>query len=76
MRWFHVAVIAVLGVIILILAVQNLHSVTISFLGLALTIPLVLVIILVYVLGMITGGSLWSLVQWAMAGINKGPAAK
>ena len=73
MRWFHIAVIAVLGLVILILAVQNLESVTVSFLGLALTIPLVLVILLVYVLGMITGSSLWSLVRWAASGMKQTP---
>jgi uncharacterized integral membrane protein len=71
MRWFHIAVIAVLGLVTLILAVQNLQSVTVSFLGFVLTLPLVLVIVLIYVLGMITGSSLWSLVRWAAHGIKQ-----
>lgn len=68
MRWFHIAVIAVLAVVTLILVVQNFHSVTFSFLNLSLTMPLALLIVIIYVMGAATGGSLWGLIRWAAAG--------
>ena len=68
MRWFYVAVIAVLALVTLIFALQNLQSVTVSLLRLQLSAPLAVLIIIVYVLGMATGGSAWALVRWAWQG--------
>ena len=68
MRWMYVAVIAVLALVTLIFALQNLQSVTVSFLRLQLSSPLAVLIIIVYVLGMATGGSAWALVRWAWQG--------
>lgn len=68
MRWIYVAVIAVLALVTLIFALQNLQSVTVSFLRLQLNAPLAVLIIIVYVLGMATGGSAWALVRWAWQG--------
>ncbi|MGB9367216.1 MAG: hypothetical protein WCE79_14505, partial [Xanthobacteraceae bacterium] len=65
MRWMYVAVIAVLALVTLIFALQNFQSVTFSFLRLQLSVPLALLVIIVYVLGMVTGGSVWALVRWA-----------
>jgi len=68
MRWMYVAVIAVLGLVTLIFALQNLQSVTVSFLRLQLSSPLAVLILIVYVLGMATGGSAWALVRWVWQG--------
>ena len=68
MRWFHIAVIAILGVVTLILLLQNFHGVTFSFLNLSLTMPLAILIAVIYVMGAATGGSLWGLIRWASAG--------
>ena len=68
MRWMYVAVIAVLALVTLIFALQNFQSVTFSFLRLQLSVPLALLVIIVYVLGMATGGSAWALVRWAWQG--------
>ena len=73
MRWFHIAVVAALAAVALIFAVQNLQSVTVSFLGFRIGAPLAVVAILMYLLGMATGGSLWSLFRWALQG-SKQPA--
>ena len=40
MRWIHMALIATLVAAMLIFALQNLQSVTISFLGLRMSAPL------------------------------------
>jgi uncharacterized integral membrane protein len=68
MRWTQIVVAAVLGIVTLILVLQNFHIVTFSFLGFSLTMPLALLIVLVYVMGALTGGSLWDLIRWATAG--------
>ena len=68
MRWMYVAVIAVLALVTLIFALQNFQSVTFSFLRLQLSVPLALLVIIVYLLGMATGGSAWALVRWAWQG--------
>ena len=66
MRWFHTAVIVVLIAFTIIFAVQNLQSVTVSFVNLKVSSPLAVLVLLVYVLGMFTGGSAWALVKWVI----------
>ena len=73
MRWFHMALIAVLAAVTLIFALQNLQSVTIAFLNFRLSVPLAILVAVVYVLGMATGGSLWAAFRWALDG-SKRPA--
>jgi uncharacterized integral membrane protein len=74
MRWLHIVVIAVLAVATLIFALQNLQSVTVSFLNFRLGAPLAVLALVIYLLGMATGGSLWALIRWALEGA-RGPAA-
>lgn len=66
MRWFHTIVIVALIAVTLIFAIQNLQSVTVSFVNLKVSSPLAVLIALVYVLGMFTGGSAWALIKWAI----------
>ena len=68
MRWFHLALIAVLAAVTLIFALQNLQTVTVAFLSFRISAPLTILVALVYVLGMLTGGSLWALFRWALEG--------
>jgi putative membrane protein len=68
MRWLHMTVVAVVAIVFLIFAVQNLQLVTASFLGFRFTAPLALLFVIVYVLGMATGGGVWSLMRWAWQG--------
>lgn len=68
MRWFHTIVIVALAAAILVFAFQNLQSVTTSFLGLRISAPLAVQVIIVYLLGMATGGSAWALIRWAWKG--------
>ncbi|MGI9524270.1 MAG: lipopolysaccharide assembly protein LapA domain-containing protein [Hyphomicrobiaceae bacterium] len=66
MRWFNTAVIIVLAAATLLFAVQNFQTVTVSFLNTNVSAPLALLIAVVYILGMLTGGSLWALIRWAL----------
>jgi uncharacterized integral membrane protein len=68
MRYVHVAVIVVLTFIVLSFKIQNLQSVTLQFFSVNMTMPVTLLIMLVYLLGMFTGGSLWSLLKRSYQG--------
>jgi putative membrane protein len=70
MRWTHATVIVIFIAVIVVFALQNLQSVTVSFLNFNMSAPLALIAVLVYGLGMITGGSVWSLIRWAMQGVR------
>jgi lipopolysaccharide assembly protein A len=74
MRWFHMAVIVVLVAATLIFATQNFQIVAVSFLSLRINAPLAVLVVVIYLLGMATGGSLWAFVRWALEG-SKRPAA-
>ena len=69
-RWVHIAVIAVLALVTLIFFFQNFQTVTFGFLGLSLTLPLAVVVVIFYVLGLVTGGTLISMVRWAVRGVQ------
>ncbi len=73
MRYVHIAVIVVLTAIVLTFKLQNLQSVTLQFLGMSMTLPVTLLIVAVYVLGMFTGGSLWSLMKKSYEGSRGQP---
>jgi lipopolysaccharide assembly protein A len=68
MRWLHLAVVVIFAVAVLIFVVQNLEIVTMSFLGFRASAPLALLVAIGYVLGMATGGSLWSLLRKSLHG--------
>jgi uncharacterized integral membrane protein len=68
MRWIHLAVIAAFGAATVLFAVQNFEIVTMSFLGFNARAPLALLVGIVYLLGMATGGSLWALLRRSFHG--------
>jgi putative membrane protein len=63
MRWVYLIVIIVFVAVIVIFGIQNRDMVTISFLGFGLRAPLAVLAVIVYVLGAITGGSLYALLR-------------
>ncbi len=67
MRWFHTTVVAVLAIIVVAFAVQNFQSTTISLFNIKMGAPLAVVVAVVYLLGMLTGGSVVSLFRWAVS---------
>jgi lipopolysaccharide assembly protein A len=68
MRWVHVAVIVVFVLAIIIFATQNFQAVTMAFLGLSVRLPLAVLAVVAYLLGMVTGGSLWALLRRSFTG--------
>jgi uncharacterized integral membrane protein len=63
MRWVYLAIIIVFVAAIVLFAVQNVQLITMSFLGLSIRAPLAVMVAVVYVLGALTGGSLFALVR-------------
>jgi putative membrane protein len=68
MRWFHIIVVVLFGLATAIFAFQNLQTVTLAFLGFSVGAPLALLVLIIYVLGMVTGGSLFALLRRSLAG--------
>jgi putative membrane protein len=77
MRWVHLTVIVLFAAIVVIFALQNLHFVTVSFLGLRLDMPFAVLAAIVYVLGAATGSSLLALLRRSYQGSRRlAPEAK
>jgi putative membrane protein len=68
MRWFHLAVIVVLAFVTLVFALQNFQNVDVSLFRLGIQVPLALLIVIIYVLGAATGGSLLALLRRSIQG--------
>jgi putative membrane protein len=71
MQWVHMAVITVLVAVMIIFAVQNFQSVTLSFLNTRISAPLALLVSVIYLLGMVTGGSVWALIRRSVEGTRQ-----
>jgi lipopolysaccharide assembly protein A len=63
MRWVYVIVVVVFVAAMILFAIQNREVVTMSFLGFSLSAPLAILAAIAYVLGGITGGSLYALLR-------------
>ena len=68
MRYVYLAMILLLTVAVLVFTFQNFPSVTVVFLSIRITLPLALLVPIVYVLGMLTGGVLWALLRTSYRG--------
>jgi len=66
MRWFHLAVIVLFAAVTTIFAVQNLQSVTVSLLRISAQMPLAFLVVIIYLLGAVTGTSLFALLRRAL----------
>ena len=63
MRWFHLAVIIVFAAVTAMFAMQNFQTVTVSFLRLSAQMPLAFLVAIIYLLGAVTGSSLFALLR-------------
>jgi uncharacterized integral membrane protein len=68
MRYVYMVLVVLGTLAVLLFMVQNLASVTVSFMSTRVTMPIWLVVVAVYVLGVITGGALWSLLRASVRG--------
>jgi uncharacterized integral membrane protein len=67
MRWLHIVVVALFVVATLVFVIQNLEVVTLSFVGFSVRTPLALLVVIFYLFGMATGGSLFALLRHSIA---------
>jgi uncharacterized integral membrane protein len=75
MRYIYIALVVLVTAAVLLFKFQNLSSVTISFLSMNLTLPVSLMVLGVYVLGMVTGGALVGLLRgWVRGAMPKSSA--
>ena len=70
-RWLYLAIVVVFVAALIVFAFQNTGSVSVSFLSWAIDSPLVVVVVVVYVLGAVTGGSLYGLLRRSVAGVRR-----
>ena len=68
MRWVYFTVVALFAAATIIFVVQNVEVVTMSFLGLSVRAPIAVLAAVAYVLGTLTGGSLYALLRKSVQG--------
>jgi uncharacterized integral membrane protein len=70
-RYLNLALIVLLTAAVLLFKLQNLESVTVSFLNMSATLPVSVLVIGIYVLGMISGGAVLSLIGSLIRGARR-----
>jgi putative membrane protein len=70
-RWLYLAIVIVFVAALIIFVFQNAQSVDVSFLALSVTLPLAVLVCIAYVLGALTGGSLYALLRRSVAGSRR-----
>jgi len=68
MRYVYMLLIALIAGIMLLFKVQNLDTVTVTLLSMNFSMPVSILVVLIYVLGMFTGGFVLQLVRTLMRG--------
>jgi uncharacterized integral membrane protein len=63
MRFVYIALIVLFTAIVALFKFQNLETVSVSLLSASFTLPVSVLVFLVYILGMLTGGSLLALLR-------------
>lgn len=76
MRYIYMTLIILFTAVVLIFTIQNSAPVTLAFLSAKATLSVSVLVILVYLFGMLTGGSALMLVRSLFKGARKKSAAK
>lgn len=71
MRYIYIVLITIIITLVVLFTLQNLQSVTATFYTASITLPLSALILLIYVLGMVTGGFVVSLLRAIIQGATK-----
>ena len=71
MRWIYLAIVVVFVAALIVFIFQNTQSVDVSFLALGATLPLAILVLIAYVLGALSGGSLYALLRRSVAGSRR-----
>lgn len=70
MRYFYIGLIIVFASIVALFKIQNLEVVTVSLLSMSLSMPTSMLVGLIYVLGMLTGGFVLAALRAWMRGAS------
>ncbi len=70
MRYVYTGLMVIALAIVILFIVQNLSSVTVTLLGLSATMSVSALVLGVYLLGMLTGGVMWSLLRTSIRGAS------
>lgn len=68
MRFLYIALIVLVTIIVVSFKFQNLQSATVSLFSASVTLPMSVMVLVIYVLGMVTGSSLLALLKSWVAG--------
>jgi uncharacterized integral membrane protein len=68
MRYVYMLLIALIAGIVVLFKVQNLDAVTVTLLSMNFSMPVSILVLLIYVLGMFTGGFMLQLARTLMRG--------
>lgn len=63
MRFLYIAIIVVIAAIVILFNIQNVDSVNVSLFNVSITMPTWLMVYLVYIAGMLTGGLVWDFLR-------------
>jgi uncharacterized integral membrane protein len=62
-RYFYIALIVAFAGIVTLFKIQNLEVVTVSLFSMSMQMPTFMLVLLIYVLGMLTGGAVYGLLR-------------
>ena len=71
MRWLFLTIISLLTIVTVVFAVQNMEVVSVDFLWFGVRLPLAILIVAVYIIGMATGGGVWALIRRSVKGVRR-----
>jgi uncharacterized integral membrane protein len=71
MRFVYIALIVVFTAVVLLFKVQNLQTATVSLFSASITLPVSILVVGIYILGMLTGGSLVALLRTWIGGARR-----
>jgi putative membrane protein len=63
LRFVYIGLIGAFTALVLLFKIQNLETVTVSLFSASMTLSVSTLVLLIYVLGMLTGGFLWTLLR-------------
>jgi lipopolysaccharide assembly protein A len=73
MRVVYTAFVLLMAAAVIVFCVQNLSNVAMSFLGWSISVPLPFLVVTVYILGMMTGGTAVAFIRRMIQGATSKP---
>ena len=73
MRYVYMSLVVAFVAIVLLFKIQNLETVTVSLFNVSATLPVSLLVFLIYVLGMLTGGFVLATMRTWVHGATRRP---